>query len=276
MLSNAANSRGWLIIIYRVPTTPSTSRVTVWKKVKELGGFLLQQSVYILPDLPATRAAVKALKEQIQRLGGECKILEVASLGEAQEKEIVAGFNKNREEEYTEVIKACDELLDEIADESRNEDFHFADLEENEKHIQRVRELLEGVVKRDYFNSDFRERAARMLKDCEEKFAVFSHEVYSREGIVTEEKKSPSAFDPAAKNRQKTVLDRHDLIARLREIVDQLNSDTLPAGDRKAGPLSDRNVLEWGYRESKEENTLEIRISWPNPAPGKKGNAKKG
>jgi DNA-binding transcriptional regulator PaaX len=96
MLSNSKNHQGWLIIIYRVPSTPSTSRVTVWKKVKELGGYLLQQSVYILPNLPATREAINLLKELIQRLGGECKILEVASLGESQEKEIIAGFNKNR------------------------------------------------------------------------------------------------------------------------------------------------------------------------------------
>ena len=73
-----------------------------------------------------------------------------------QEKEVIEGFNSNREEEYTEVIKACNELLQEINEESKTEDFHFADLEENEKHLQRVRELLDNVMERDYFNSTFR------------------------------------------------------------------------------------------------------------------------
>ena len=70
-------------------------------------------------------------------------------------KEVIAGFNSNREEEYVEVIKACKELSQEIDEESRAEDFHFADLEENEKHLQRVKELLDNVVKRDYFDFHF-------------------------------------------------------------------------------------------------------------------------
>ena len=62
------------MIIYRVPSTPSTSRVTVWKRVKELGAYLLQQSVYILPNLPDVKEAVNQLKEQIHHLGGESKV----------------------------------------------------------------------------------------------------------------------------------------------------------------------------------------------------------
>ena len=189
MLQNLIHDKGWLIIIYRVPSTPSTSRVTIWKRVKELGAFLLQQSVYILPNTPATKEALNSLKEQIQHLGGECKVLEIASLGEAQEKEVVTGFNSNREEEYTEVIKACKELSEEIDEESKTEDFHFADLEENEKHLQRVKELMDSVVNRDYFESISKSKAIQMVNECAEKFEVFSHEVFSREGIRYRHKK---------------------------------------------------------------------------------------
>jgi CRISPR/Cas system-associated endoribonuclease Cas2 len=262
MLQKVKNNQGWLIIIYRVPSTPSTSRVTVWKKVKELGAFFLQQSVYILPNLPTTKEAINSLKEQIQHLGGECKILEVASLGEEQEKEVIAGFNANREEEYTEVIKACNELSREIDEESKTEDFHFADLEENEKHLQRVRELFENVTRRDYFGSDFQANATRMLNECEEKFGAFSHEVYSREGIVSDEKKPSITLDIGTKHSQKRAYARQELVAKLREIINSLNRDTLEVGNKKISPLADHTVLEWDYEENKEENTLEIKIQW--------------
>jgi hypothetical protein len=271
MLQNSTRHNGWLIIIYRVPSTTSTSRVTVWKKVKELGAFLLQQSVYILPNSPATKEAVNALKEQIQHLGGESKILEIASLGEDQENEIIQGFNSSREEEYTEVIKACKELSQEIDDESRTEDYHFADLEENEKHLQRVKELLDGVVKRDYFESKFKSRAVQMVNECAEKFEVFSHEVYSREGIVTEDKKLPVVLDIGTKNKQREILNRTELISKLRNIITNLNRNTLEVGVKKVAPLPNQPVLEWDYKDTKDGNSLEIKIIWKNSPPGQKG-----
>jgi hypothetical protein len=264
VLYNVQNNNGWLIIIYRVPSTPSTSRVTIWKRVKGLGAFLLQQSVYILPNLQNTKEAVNALKEQILHVGGECKILEIASLGDVQEKEVITGFNNNREEEYIEVLKACDELLREIDEESKTEDFHYADLEENEKHLQRVRELLENVIERDYFGCLSKAKAVKLFSECEEKFSAFSHEVYSREGIVSDEKKLSLILDTSTKNKQKITYNRSELIVRLREIISSLNRNSLEVGSNKVNPLADHAVLEWDYKENKEENTLEIKIIWAN------------
>lgn len=264
MLHVIQNNNGWLIIIYRVPSTPSTARVTIWKRVKELGAFLLQQSVYILPNLQNTREAVNALKEQIQHVGGECKILEIASLGDEQEKEVITGFNNNREEEFIEVIKACDELLHEIDEESKTEDFHYADLEENEKHLQRVKELLENVIKRDYFGCLSKDKALKLLIECEEKFGAFSHEVYSREGIVSDEKKISFILDTDTKNKQKTTYNRSELIVKLREIISSLNRTSLVVGNIKVKPIATHAVLEWDYKENKEENSLEIKITWIN------------
>jgi CRISPR/Cas system-associated endoribonuclease Cas2 len=271
MLQDAKNNRSWLIIIYRVPSTTSTSRVTVWRKVKELGAFLLQQSVYILPNSPPTREAVNALKEQIQHLGGECKILEIASLGEEQEKEVITGFNNNREEEYAEVIKACKELLQEIDEESKTEDFHFADLEENEKHLQRVRELLEGIIKRDYFESGCRAKAVQMINKCDEKFEAFSLEVFSREGIVSDEKKSLFNLDIIAKYKRKQAFTRSELIAKLRGIINSLNHNTLEVGTKKVSPLPDQSILEWDYQENKEKSVLEIKVMWTHASTDRKG-----
>jgi hypothetical protein len=268
MLSNAGNSHGWLMIIYRVPSTPSTSRVTVWKKVKELGAYLLQQSVYILPNLPEVKAAVSHLKDQIHHLGGESKIIEIASLGEEQEKEVVAGFNSNRQEEYAEVVKACNELLSEIDEESKTEDFHFADLEENEKHLQRVKELLDSVKSRDYFNSPLKAKAADLMEDCKQKFEAFSHEVYSREGIETEEKKLP--LETGGRHREKHSVNKQKLIAKVNEIVSSLASGLLKVDSRPVGELPNPVVLEFELKEQRAEKSLEIRIGWAASSTGKK------
>jgi hypothetical protein len=268
MLSQIKNSQGWLMIIYRLPSTPSTSRVTIWKKVKELGAYLLQQSVYVLPDLFEVKEALNHLKEQIHHFGGESKIIEIASLGEEQEKEVIAGFNSNREEEYTEVIKAGNELLHEIDEESKTEDFHFADLEENEKHLQRVKELLDSVKNRDYFGSPLQSKAVELIDECKLKFEAFSHEVYSREGIELEEKKLP--VDSAKKRKERSSINKQTLIANLNEIVSNLNNGRLEIDGRKVGELPHSAALELEFKEQKNDRSLEIRIGWSSSITGKK------
>jgi hypothetical protein len=242
--------------------------VMVWKRVKELGAYLLQQSVYILPNLPKVKEAVNQLKEQIHHLGGESTVIEITSLGEEQEKEVIAGFNSNREEEYIEVVKACNELLHEIEEESKTQDFHYADLEENEKHLQRVSELLDSVARRDYFGSSFKAKAVALMKECQQKFEEFSHEVYSRDGMVVEEKRLP--LESRKKHKERQSLSKKELVVKIQEIVSNLCSNVLEVDGKKVGELADTVVLEWEHLEQKGEKSLAIKIEWTSSRRGKK------
>jgi hypothetical protein len=268
MLSDRTGSNGWLMIIYRLPSTPSTSRVTVWKRVKELGAHLLQQSVYILPNLPQLRDPVNRLKEQIIHLGGEGKIIEVASLGEDQEKEVVAGFNKNREEEYVEVVKACNELLHEIEAESRAQDFHFADLEENEKHLERVKALCDSVTGRDYFGSALQPKAVALMRECQQRFEEFSNEVFSRDGIVAEDRRLP--LEGTRRHMRRLLLPKNELAARIQELMGHLVNSTLEVDGKRVDVLAETVALDLEYSEHKTEKTLQLRIEWTSLRTAKK------
>jgi hypothetical protein len=263
---------GWWMLIYRVPSTPSTSRVIIWKRVKEMGALHLQQSVYLLPNLPHVSEFLRQLKEQIQHFGGECRLLEVSSLGAEQEKEAFLGFENLRKQEYAEVIEGCEELLGEIDRESRADKFSFPHWEENEKHIQKLRELLAGVTKRDYFGSSLQEVATQKMLQCETRFDAFSKEVFSREGIVTEEKRA-EALSPetGAGNKEALpkggqVFSRAELIPELKGLIGKLESHHLSVSGKKVSPLSPWVNLELDYKEHKNGKALDIKIEWPaNP-----------
>jgi hypothetical protein len=267
MLSKTTTVNGWLMIIYRVPSTPSTSRVTVWKKIKGLGAYLLQQSVYILPNLPQVKEAINSLKEYVQHLGGECKVIEIFSLGEEQEKEVIAGFNSSREEEYIEVVKACNELLAEIKEESNTQDFHFADLEENEKHLQRVKDLFDSVKARDYFVSPLQIKATELITQCQQKFDEFSHHVYAREGIETEDKKI--APDTRIYRKEVQYVAKQSLKSKIVEIISSLNRGDLVIEGKPVGEIAGSSLMECEFKELKNEKILELKISW-SPSTGKK------
>jgi CRISPR/Cas system-associated endoribonuclease Cas2 len=264
MLLTKDSMHGWLMIIYRVPSTPSTSRVTVWKKVKELGAFCMQQSVYVLPNLPSIKEEVNHLKEQIRHLGGESKIIEIASLGEDQEKEVIAGFKSNREEEYSEVIKAGKELLDEIDNENPN----FASLEENEKHLQRIKELLDNVKKRDYFGSLLQNNAIELMEDCRSKLETFSHEVYNHESKELEDKKQ--LLEIGEKRKETHSVNKQVLAQKINETVSSLTSGVLNIENRTVGDLPPSVTLEYEFKEYKHERSLEIRIGWTHATTTKK------
>ena len=260
--------RGWLTIIYKVPSSPSTARVTVWKRTKELGALPLQQSVYILPNLPGLRDAVGHLKEQIQQFGGECKLLEIASLEEAQEKEIRDGFNHLRNQEYEEVIEEGHALLHEIDRESKAEKFSFAELEEIEKRLQGLKEWFNTIIKRDFFGADLREKASGMLKGCGDKFDGFSQEVFSREEAVAKDSKirfpalKLKAEGKEGRRKVREVCSRDQLIARLKEVIDKLENNSLNIGDETVGNLPESAALELKYKTRRGEKALEIEIEW--------------
>jgi hypothetical protein len=180
----------------------------------------------------------------------------------------IAGFNSNREEEYIEVIKAGDELLHEIDEESKTEDFHFADLEENEKHLQRVKELLDSVKNRDYFGSPLQIKATELIEDCRSKFEEFSHEVYSREGIEMEDKKLP--LYTGKKRMERYSVNKRTLADKVTEIVSNLTGGVLEIDNRKVGELPQSVALELEFKEQKKDKSLEIRLAWTSSTRGKK------
>ena len=73
----------WLMLQHRVPTEPSVGRVMVWRKMKRLGAFLLQDAVWVLPATPTTREQLQWLAEEIVELGGEARVWEAhVAIGE--------------------------------------------------------------------------------------------------------------------------------------------------------------------------------------------------
>lgn len=260
---------GWYVIIYKVPSSPSTARVTVWKKIKELGALPLQQSVYVLPNLPDLRDSINQLQEQIQQFRGECKLLEFTALEKSQEEELIEGFNRLRTEEYEEIMEECEAFLQEIEKETKVEKFYFSEVEEIEKRLQGLKEWFKIVVRRDFFGLELQEKVSGILKECEEEFDGFSQKVYSHEEAIAKDSKLNMSTlklkEKVTRSEEKArvVYSREQLITRLKEVVNKLEDTSLKVGEELVGNLSESAALEMKYKIHKGKNTLEIQIEWP-------------
>src|SRR3990172_9590430 len=171
--------RKWLLFIYRVPTEPSRKRTYVWRHLKQLGALYLQQGVCLLPGIEQLETELSALSRRIHEFGGEATLLKTVSPSEEWEKEMVNRFNEGRNEEYAEVMEGAERLLDELERDTRKEKFTFAELEENEYDLDRLKQWIHKVQKRDFFGASMALGTQQALTRCQKAL----DRVVDREGV---------------------------------------------------------------------------------------------
>jgi hypothetical protein len=167
----------WLVLVYRVPSEPTRLRAAVWRRLKALGAVYLANSVAALPASAGSERALRSLRNEIGEMGGSAQLLAAHAL--AGEADVVATFNAARDEEYTEILSRCDDFLAEIERESAAGKFTYAELEENDEDLAKLRGWLEKVRARDALGAGLSDDAARAVERCQRALEGFAERVYA-------------------------------------------------------------------------------------------------
>jgi uncharacterized protein YdbL (DUF1318 family) len=167
------------VLIYRVPSEPTRLRSTVWRRLKGVGAIYLQNSAAALPADKTSERALRALRNEIGQMGGSAHLLRSSAVVGAAD--LTAEFNAARNEEYREIVDRCDDFLEEIKRETAEEHFTYAELEENDEDLVKLRSWLEKVAARDVLGASGREEASEALGRCEEALSGFAECVYAAE-----------------------------------------------------------------------------------------------
>ena len=75
------------------------------------------------------------------------------------EGEIVAQFNAQSDEEYGEFIERCDDLHAELTKERGKNHYSFAELEENDAEVKKLKSWLSRIQTRDFFSASLEPKA---------------------------------------------------------------------------------------------------------------------
>jgi len=172
-----ASKRQWLVLVYKVPSEPTRLRATVWRRLKSLGAVYLQNSVAALPVSASGERAMRGLRNEIVEMGGAAQLLRADAL--AGEADVVAAFNAARDEEYAEIVDRCADFLDEIKRETKAKKFTYAELEENEVDLVKLRDWLSTVGTRDTLGAPGAAAAVAGVGRCEKAFEDFTTRVYA-------------------------------------------------------------------------------------------------
>jgi hypothetical protein len=171
----------WLLLIYRLPSDPSSARSTIWREARRLGALSLQHAVCLLPRSEVNTKAFTRLAQRVQEYGGEAMILETRSPDTSWEERTIGRFNAARDEEYEEVVDEAERFREEIDRERRKGKFTFAELEDEESNLERLRKYLAQVRARDTFGADGRAKAETEVERCADVLQAFAHEIYELE-----------------------------------------------------------------------------------------------
>src|SRR5262249_9441110 len=145
---------GWLLLSYRGPPGATRPRSTVWRRIKSLGAIYLQNSVAALPASPSAERSLRKLRREILDMSGTAVLMSCAVL--AGEAEVRNAFQAARNDEYEEIVDKCEDFLGQVQKEYDENHFTYAELEENEVDLVKLRNWFAKVVERDAVGADGR------------------------------------------------------------------------------------------------------------------------
>ena len=170
---------GWLLLIYRVPPEPTRLRSTVWRRIKSLGAIYLQNSVAALPVSAANERAFRKLRREIADMSGTAMLMSCSVL--AGEAEVRAMFQAARNDEYEEIVDKCEDFLGQVRKEYDENHFTYAELEENEVDLVKLKNWFAKIIERDVFGASGRAACEQFLDKCEQSLEAYAARVYAEE-----------------------------------------------------------------------------------------------
>ncbi|VVE75942.1 chromate resistance protein [Pandoraea captiosa] len=168
----------WLLLTYKVPAEPAKKRIGLWRKLKGMGAVYLQNGVCMLPRTDDHTRRLKMIENDITEMAGESVLLETVALDKAQEEKVVARFKADRDEEYVEFIAKCDDFDAEIAKETADQHFTYAELEENDVDLKKLQTWLEKIRKLDFYEATRAQEAQQRLEQCEALLETYAQRVF--------------------------------------------------------------------------------------------------
>lgn len=98
----------WLLLHYKLPSNPSALRVYIWRKLKHMGAILLQDAIWVLPDLPRTGEQFQWLVSEIKEMGGEAYSWRANTILGQDDESIQQQFKEHVDAVYARLLKQLD------------------------------------------------------------------------------------------------------------------------------------------------------------------------
>jgi len=181
MLDGIGGQGSWRLLIYTVPSEPSRKRAFIWRELKKVGAVYLRDGVCALPERGSTVEAMGKIAAKIEEFGGEPTVIAGAELDARRAQSIIESSRGDREQEYAEVLREGEALLKHVRRETEHREFAFAELEELEADLKKLRGWFQQIQGRDYFGALQAQQVEALLQRCDEALSSFMEAASKRD-----------------------------------------------------------------------------------------------
>jgi len=145
----------WVLLSYRIPREPSTPRIAVWRKLKNLGVAQVGDGLVALPNDARTREHLEWIAQQVHDADGEAVVWIATPSSRRDSAELARQMRDARDLEYTTLL---------------------ADIEQHEvatsRTVQRWRREWQRIDRRDYFRAPQGDKARLAINAAAEQTAM--------------------------------------------------------------------------------------------------------
>ncbi|NYE95455.1 hypothetical protein FHU41_001705 [Psychromicrobium silvestre] len=168
----------WVLILPQVPSDPSRHRVAVWRQLRKTGAVPVSPGVWVLPAAPAFQADLERAGELCRKGGGVFAVIDASPRDAPSAAVIRDAFASVRVDEWAEFVADCGKFEAEIAREIQKRKFTFAELEEEEQSLDRLRRWYRDLKKRDVLELPEAKTADTRLRACAAALDGYAEQVY--------------------------------------------------------------------------------------------------
>jgi hypothetical protein len=102
-MSGSGGTAEWVLLSYRVPREPSTPRIAIWRKLRQLGVAQIGDGVVALPADARTREQLEWIAEDVEQAGGAAMLWTAHPDSAEDERRLAAQMAAARADEYGQV-----------------------------------------------------------------------------------------------------------------------------------------------------------------------------
>jgi hypothetical protein len=191
----------FILLVYRMPATPTAGRVAVWRLLKKMGAIYLQQSLCVFPDNARLRRELGPVLKRIEASQGEYHLLPLRQLSREEDAKLADQFLEQTEKHYGEIIENCEvNFTKEIEFEIFRKNFSYEEAEEIRAEFEKITSWFDRVRERDWFSSPREADARSWIEKCERMLEEFEARVYE---VQEKAGNHPGLLGRVAKPRRK-------------------------------------------------------------------------